>query len=122
MASSRYFLKVGEIKGEATEPAHRSWIEVTGVFNRIEGRWTLVSLSKDTDNASPGLHVMATTGKPAPAILDYVKDGGVFLRLEMSVALVTAIQHSSTGKYPQDHLTLQSEKVVWTKTPGTPPP
>lgn len=124
------FLKYGQIKGDAREPAHRSWIELTGVLGAHNAsvssgaspNLTEVFVTKKADSASARLQQEAIGGKNVPAIIEFVRDeGGVSLRLEMSETMISSYIRSGRGD-PGESLTLNFTKIEFKYIPGTPAP
>lgn len=130
------FLKYGTIKGDATEPAHRGWIELgsvqLGSFRRISSdrerphaspSITDITATKRSDGASVALQREALTGKAVDAVIDFVDGGGsVFLRLELSGTMISSWSITGGGDTPTESLTLNFTKIEFKNTPGTPPP
>ena len=131
------FLKYGTVTGEAKEPAHRGWVEVTsaqlGAFRRSPSRdrerpdespsITDIVVTKKTDSSSPQLQREALGGQAVAAVIDFVDDGGsVYIRLELSGTVISSWSISSGGAKPSESLTLNFTKIEFKKTPGTPPP
>jgi type VI secretion system secreted protein Hcp len=119
------FLKYGDIKGDVTEPAHRSYIEL------ISAQWgqsrsptiTEIVVTKGSDSASARLFSEATSGSAVTAIIDFVgDDGSVSLRLEMTGALISSCQISGSGGDALESYTLNFTKIEFKNFPGTPPP
>jgi type VI secretion system secreted protein Hcp len=135
------YLKYGDIKGSATEPAHRGYIELTsfqwgvgrGVTSSTGGSAERESsvpfvreivVTKKSDSASHRLMTESLTGEPVTAVIDFVRsDGGsVYLRLEMSGTMISGWSISSGGDRPTESLTLNFTKMEFKNIPGTPPP
>ena len=131
------YLKYGDIKGEVTEPAHRGWIELMsmqwGVGRAIqspqgatrEGSAPSVSeivVTKRQDSASTRLFNESMVGKGAKVVVEFVKDGTVYLRLVLSNTLISGYSISGGAKSdrPMESLTLNFTKVEWVNMPGTP--
>jgi type VI secretion system secreted protein Hcp len=118
------FLKYSDIKGDVTEPAHRSWIELTSVqlpANRSSASEIIVS--KMADSASTGLFRESVNGQGVPAVIDFVRDDGtVYLRIEMSGTMIASYSVSGTGDSSMETLTLNFTKLEFKSTPGTPAP
>ncbi len=119
-----------EIKGDVTESAHRGWIELTsaqfgqtraGVGSHSPAPREIV-VTKTTDSSSPLLHGAAMRGAGVFAVIDFTRgDGGVYLRIEMTDAMISSF-FISGGQDATESLTLNFAKVEFTNTPGEPPP
>jgi type VI secretion system secreted protein Hcp len=133
------FMKYDSIYGDVTEPAHRGWIEVMsfqfgvgrGLSNPTGGSADRESsapsvseivVTKKTDAASTRLRNESFRGEPTSAIIEFVKEGRVYLRYEMSDTMVSGYSLSGGGDRPTESLTLNFTKVEYKSNPGTPPP
>jgi type VI protein secretion system component Hcp len=121
------YLKLGTVQGESKAKGHVGWIEVDSAnFGVARGQRSGMSgenaptvhdmtFTKQTDSSSAALFRMAAgVGQPQPATVDFVdNDGDVFLRVELSDALVTAFNvTSSKGSQSFENFTLNFGKVV----------
>jgi type VI protein secretion system component Hcp len=121
MGSQRFFLKFGDIKGEVTEPAYRSWIELKSWGEQQGGAGTHISCTKDQDSTTPVLLQYCAQGRTADAVIDAVREsGGVSLRIEISDALISGIVLGS-GHPPMESVDIAG-KINHKFEPGTPPP
>lgn len=77
-------------------------------------------MTKNQDSASPLLFQEATTGKATFVTIDFVKDGNVYLRLEMTGTLISSFSLSA-GEPPMESLSFNFEKIEYKQTPGDPP-
>ncbi len=126
------YLKYGSIMGDATEDAHRGWIELTsfgwGVGRGSGGGGSVPSVSeavvtKGQDSASPALYRESVSGQPVDAYIDFVRDdGSVYLRIAMSGTMISGWALSGSGDNPTESITLNFTKVDVQNNPGTPPP
>jgi type VI secretion system secreted protein Hcp len=129
------YLKYGDIDGDVTEPAYRTYIELMSVqFG--QGRPTHSSdspqaspnvseivVTKEADSASARLASESVAGQGVPAIIDFVRDdGSVSLRLEMSGTMISSYQRSGSGDNPTESLTLNFTRMEYKNNPGTPAP
>ncbi|MFI5120910.1 MAG: type VI secretion system tube protein Hcp [Thermoanaerobaculia bacterium] len=120
---SSYYLKFGDIRGDVTEPAYRSWIELKswswGQRGSSGGLGDWISCYKERDSASTALAEASAHGKVADAVIDAVREsGGVYLRLEMSNAMISSFLWNPQG----EGLSIAYEKIETKIEPGTPPP
>jgi type VI secretion system secreted protein Hcp len=133
------FMKYDSVYGDSTDPGHRGWIELTsfqfGVGRSVssptgqsadrEGSAPSVSeivVTKKTDVASSRLRNESFRGEPASVIIEFVKEGRVYLRYELSDTMVSGYSFSGGGDRPTESLTLNFTKVEYKSNPGTPPP
>ena len=119
------FLKYGNIRGEAKEPAHRSWMELESASFSPHGSRAIseISVSRRSDSASIHLQQQAIGGAQVSAIIDFVRaQGGVYLRLELSGTMISSYSLSSDGDRPTEALTLNFSKMEYKPIPGTPAP
>lgn len=127
-----YYLKFGDIDGDVTEPAYRTWIELkswswgaqrdsgghTGGSGGSGGSGGGISCIHELDSASAALYQYCASGKHGDLVLDVVRErGGVLVRVEIPDALVDSVQTN-----PPTEMLWFSGKVKVTKEPGTPPP
>lgn len=123
------FMKLGDIKGEATAPGHREWIDVltlTNPFNAASPRGNPSSslvLTKPVDKASPKLFQYCASGTAVPeARLEWTDNTGSdtrFLEIRLHDVLVSSYSNLAQGDgsvVPTESLTLNYEKVTWTYT------
>jgi type VI protein secretion system component Hcp len=121
------YLKLGTVQGDSKAKGHVGWIEVDSAnFGITRGQRSGTSgenaptvndmtFTKQTDSSSAVLFRMAAgEGQPQPATVDFVdKDGDVFLRFELSDAVVTAFNISSRRESQSFEIfTLNFGKVV----------
>ena len=121
------YLKLATVQGESTAKDHEGWIEVDsasfGVSRKAPSEksgdkisaTTDMTFTKQTDSVSALLMRMVTVGGPSqPATVDFVdKDGDVYLRLELSDAVVTSlITRSSKESRANESFTLNFTKMV----------
>jgi len=127
------YMKIGDIKGEATEPKHLEWVELKsvqwGVARAISSptsgsqreasnpSFSEVTVAKDLDRSSPAIFLQAvSTGTPIPTVtLDLVDgaSGAVFYRLTLVDVLVSSQSQSAMtgdGK-PQESVSLNFAKI-----------
>jgi type VI secretion system secreted protein Hcp len=134
------YLKYGDIKGEVKEPAHRGWIELMSVrwgvgraINTPEGASregsapsvSEIVVTKTQDSASTRLFNESLAGKGQKVVIEFVKDGTVYLRLELTNTLVSGYSISGgarEGRRPMESLSLNFTKIEFKQTPGTPLP
>jgi len=131
------FLKYGDIKGEAREAAHSSWIEVWSVSYGSRNpntsgpgggsgtapvRSNDITVAKSLDSTSPLLFQESISGKAVPAIIDFVREGGgTYLRYELTDAMISSFSTSAGGSSAKESLTLNFSKIAIKDEPGTPP-
>jgi len=121
------YLKLGTVQGDSKAKGHTGWIEVYSANFGLareqrsgrsgENAPTIhdMTFTKQTDSSSGALFRMAAgEGQPQPATVDFVdNDGDVFLRVELSDAVVTAFSVSgSKGSQIFESFTLNFGKLV----------
>jgi len=128
MAAVDIFLKIGDIKGESTDIAHKdemeilswSWGASTGTARTKRGVLPPaciqdLALMKFIDSASPQLILNSVTGEVAPeAVLTMRKAGESpleFLILRMSNVAVVSYQISGSSEVPVESLVLHFETM-----------
>lgn len=134
------YLRYGKIKGEVKEPgAYRGWIELQsvqwGVGRRVssptgtsagressEPNISEITVTKRTDTASVQLFNESLVGEGVAAIIDFVKDGHVYLRYTLTGTMISSYSFSESGDKPTESLSLNFQKVEFKQTPGGPPP
>jgi type VI secretion system secreted protein Hcp len=107
------YLKIGDIKGESKDPAHKEWIDILswdwalnvlptvgggGATGKVEA--TELVVEKRVDSASPQLMRLLAGGEPVDEVqLEIVLDkaGRSLLRVTLGDALVTGVAISREG-------------------------
>ena len=128
------YLKYGEIRGEVKVPGHRWWIELASVQlgssrnvtfasrpSEYPGLREIVAIKKH-DRTSTDLSREALRGQGVFAIIDFVHNGSVWLRVEMSGTQISSYTFSAGGNPPMESFALNFTKIELKYTPGTPPP
>jgi type VI secretion system secreted protein Hcp len=142
MAQVDYFLKLGDIKGEATDSKHKdeieiesfSWGETNSGSSSVgggggSGKVVMQDFHfvKKLDKSSPVLFMNCATGMHIKeATLTARKAGGEqqeYLQVKMSDVLVSSYQvggSGSGGVVPTDQVSLNFAKIEWNYKPQKP--
>jgi type VI secretion system secreted protein Hcp len=128
------YMKLGDIKGEATEENHKEWIVVDGYAFELhseEGATARVPrtveagdfvVEKTVDKATPKLAEAVAKGRLFPtAEIEFVREGPegseTYLRYELKNVLVTSYQvGGSSDQVPTEQISLNFEKIKNTHT------
>lgn len=128
------FMKLGDIKGEATDEGHKEWINLSSFSHGITEQSDSASglptgkrqhkpfvVTKPVDKASPLLLGLLTQGGVVPFVrLDFVADGPRprFYQITLENVLVSSYQTggSAGDEVPTESLSLNYEKIKWTYT------
>ena len=132
------YLEYEGVPGEVTEEGHKGWIEIhsfqwgvgrgistpVGSASKRESSSPSVSevvLSKATCKASAKLFNEATVGQAKKAVIEFTETGPsqqeVYLRFELTNALISGYSLSSGGDRPSESLSLNFTKVEMKYTP-----
>jgi type VI secretion system secreted protein Hcp len=125
------FMKLGDIKGEATAPGRADWIDILSVANPLQpapGGTTLESaleLTKHVDKASPKLLEHCASGTVLPgARLEFMEETPSQVRyydIRLENVLITSFGNSGdAADRPTESLSLNYEKITWTYTTRRP--
>ncbi|MBZ5686282.1 MAG: type VI secretion system tube protein Hcp [Acidobacteriia bacterium] len=120
------YLKLGTVQGDSKAKGHVGWIEVDSAnfgVPRVQRSGTSgeaptvhdMTFTKQTDSSSAALfRIAAGGGQPQPATVDFVdNDGDIFLRFELSDAVITAFNVSSSKESRSfENFTLNFGKMV----------
>ena len=133
-SSAAAFLKLGDIKGESTDTAHKDWINLLSFGLSIDETTEHTSglptgkrqhkpfvISKPVDKASPLMLELLAEEKVVPFVrLEYVTDGPrpQYYQVILRNVKVTSFQVSGTGadEVPQESFSLNYEEIKWTYT------
>jgi type VI secretion system Hcp family effector len=131
-AAVDYFLKIDGVPGEAKDPGHTDWIEVSsfsfGVARGVSvpgargaeaGRAVHdISITKKTDRASPKLFEMAATGRHIPKVVLQVRRGGGYLTYVLEDVMISSVRRSSGGDRPSESVTLNFARMTTQSGPA----
>ena len=126
------YLKIGDIKGESTERAHKDWIVVEGINQGLEQTQQATTgssrrrsavvlndliITKKLDRATPKLMEMCSKGKVIPELeLDMVANGRVYYKITLNNVRVIGITTSSVCD-PDcklvDEVSISYTKITW---------
>jgi type VI secretion system secreted protein Hcp len=104
--SSRYYLQIGDIKGEATEQNHKDWIEVLSYSHGISSPDTPLNLNS---GASQPFSVFKNADMSSPLLMDAMRDGD-----KLPVTL-HGLRYNRSSKAVDDHyitITLTGARIV----------
>jgi type VI secretion system secreted protein Hcp len=128
------YMKLGDIKGEATDAAHKEWINLSSFAHGIteqrdsasglptgKRRHKPVVITKPVDKATPLMLELLTQGGVVPFVrLDFVADGPRprFYQITLENVLVSSYQTggSAGDEVPTESFSLNYEKIKWTYT------
>ena len=127
------FLKIGDIKGESTERAHKDWIIIESISQGLEqlpqvmtgssrrrGTVTFNDLviTKPLDKATPKLMEMCAKGQVVPELeLDIVASNGkIFYKITLNTVKINSINTNSDCD-PDcilvDEVSISYSKITW---------
>jgi type VI secretion system secreted protein Hcp len=128
------FMKLGDIKGEATDAAHKEWINLSSFAHGITeqrdsasglptGRrqYKPVVVTKPVDKASPLMLGLLTQGGVVPFVrLDFVTAGPRprYYQITLEDVLISSYQTTGAdgGTAPTEAFSLNYERIKWTYT------
>jgi len=128
-AAAAGYLKLGDIKGEATDAGHKDWIDITSLSEGVDqsvsasagarsaGKSTLrpVIITKAVDGTTPALREAALTGKVIKeATIEYGR-----LTLVLKDVRVLSAASSGEGAELTEQISLLATQAEW-RIPGTP--
>lgn len=127
------FMKLGDIKGEATETSHRDWSDLDAISVSITRQSSTnaagavstqsraeVTLSKSLDRSSPKLIELVATGRAVPLLelhlTRQLSDGAqvVYLKYELKNVLISSYSIGGSGQgnaAPTDQFSLNFEEI-----------
>lgn len=126
------YLKIGDIKGESSDEAHKDWINLQsfswGVTSLVRGGAMLKELivTKELDKSSPLLFLATATGETIPKVILRMTrpnaDGTDEIYYEMTLENVRIVRHTTDSKLvrterPEEHVSLIFPKVEISYTP-----
>ncbi|MGI0041574.1 MAG: type VI secretion system tube protein Hcp [Nitrosopumilaceae archaeon] len=115
-ASAAVFLKIGDIKGEATADGHKEWIEVSSV-NTLAGQDSKIpqqlTLVKYVDVSSPKIFEALNTGKHYDRVVIDICESSCFQSIKLSDVIITSYSVSSTEDRPQEEVSLKFAKIEY---------
>ena len=135
------FIKIGDIKGEATDEKHKDWIDVESFSWGMTNSGTThvgggagagkvevhdFSFVKKIDKSSPVLFLHCANGKHIPdTTIDICRAGGdkqCYMKYELKDAIVSSCNvagnTNSGNDKPIESLSLNFAKIKWTYTPS----
>lgn len=128
------FLKLGDIKGEATDAAHKDWINLSSFTHGITEQRDSASglptgkrqhkpvvITKPVDKATPRMLELLTQGGVVPFVrLDFVSTGPRprYYQITLEDVLISSYQSVGSGgdEAPAESFSLNYEKIKWTYT------
>lgn len=127
------YLKLGDIKGEATDSEHRDWMIVESMNHGItrqsdpasglptgKRQHKPVTITKPVDKATPLLMGACVNGQLIPMVrMEFVRPGEQdrYYQVIMKNVLVTSYQTGgSAGQTPTESFSLNYEEIKWTYT------
>ncbi|MGE5276873.1 MAG: Hcp family type VI secretion system effector [Acidobacteriota bacterium] len=125
------YFKYGDIKGDVKEPAHRGWIELTSMQwgvgraittpagasrERSAPSVSEIVVTKPMDSASTHLFRESLDGKGVDVVIDFVKDGTVYLQVNLSNTLIASYSISGRGRNSMESLSLNFTKIEFKHT------
>ena len=137
MATNTY-LKCDPIKGEATDDAHKDWIEVlsfshglaqpmsgvggTGGHCAARADFEPFAIYKSIDNASVDLNMYCAKGTHIAKVeLEVCQETGekvCYLKYELENAMIQSVTISGGGSdRPQENVVFVYDKIAWSYTP-----
>lgn len=131
-AAVDYFLRIGDIKGESIEKGHKDWIDInsfswnitnTGTTQYGGGRATFAPFSwtQQLDKSVPPMFVGVASGKRYPRatldVQDTAKSTGVFFQMEFDDVLLTQLNITGSGGYPDVAAAFEFSKITMTYRP-----
>ncbi|NNE58775.1 MAG: type VI secretion system tube protein Hcp [Hellea sp.] len=124
------YMKLGDIKGEATDSAHKDWIIIesmsTGLSqpggsatgqSRRRGSVVVEDMivSRKVSAASPILAQAAASGKVFPKVEMEVKSGNVLYNVTLENATISTYQVSGDAdEVPTEEVSFNYKKITWT--------
>ena len=137
-AHAASYIKLGDIKGEATDQAHSEWTEIDSFEWAIEcdppagdRQHEPVTITKRIDKSSPLLMLSCATGNSDGAIpevflavTDPERNGGEdFLKITFSDVIVTSFQSTGTddaessSTATREQISFTYQKITWSYAP-----
>ena len=128
------FMKLGDIKGEATDAAHKEWINLSSFAHGITEQRDSASglptgkrqhkpvvVTKPVDKATPLMLALLTQGGSVPFVrLDFVTTGPRprYYQITLEDVLISSYQSAGSGggEAPTESFSLNYEKIKWTYT------
>jgi len=125
------YMKLGDIKGEATEPSHAEWITLDSVqlkialepessgSTRLVPRPTPVTCAKELDKASPKIMEALVTGQSIPRVdIHLTRDTAagevVYYKYELTNVLISSYStggSASGDPLPTEQISLNFEQI-----------
>jgi type VI secretion system secreted protein Hcp len=136
-ADGAAFMKLGDIKGEATDADHKDWIHIDsvqfGVGRAISSgggssdresslpSLSEITVSKQMDIASVDLFREALVGREIPGDIELTQTGSdkpfTYYKVKLTNVLVSSYSLSSGGDRPSESLSLNFSKIEVTYIP-----
>ncbi len=143
VAAVDMYLKLGDIKGEASDRAHSDWIEVLSIDWGAKGtpvrapitvqqqgaernrpgrvKYGDITLKKGYDASSPKLAEACANGKQIPNVsLEWTTtdaDGSRYVRVELRDVIISRYSIDATGDRPMESISLNYAEVKTTYIP-----
>ncbi|MCH8347254.1 MAG: type VI secretion system tube protein Hcp [Proteobacteria bacterium] len=127
-ADAAAFMKIADIKGEASDKDHKDWIVIESISPplkptaRAAGRrqHKPLTVTKAVDKASPKLHQASNSGKVFPTVIIEVAEYGgsraTYLKYELKNVMITSysVNDSGTsGEVPMETITFSYSKIEY---------
>ncbi|WP_193211084.1 Hcp family type VI secretion system effector [Luteolibacter marinus] len=132
------YLKIGDIKGEATEAGHKEWIEISSFKWGIDcdpeaaagtRQHKPITITKEIDKSSPILMLACGGGSPTGESLSMTlaladpnrNEGQDYYKIEFHDVVVTSYQTgggASGDPLPTESISFNYEKITWTYVPA----
>lgn len=130
------FLKIGDIKGESTDQAHKDWIVIeswsfgesrpgTAAATTGKRQHAPFKVTKAVDKSSPMLQRAAQTGQTFERVyLDAAETGAdgreTYLKYELENVMITSYSLSSGGDRPMESFALNYKAIKTDTVPYRP--
>jgi type VI secretion system secreted protein Hcp len=131
-SAQKGYIKIGDIKGESTERAHRDWILIENISQGLEQQAQMMTgatrrlgsvvakdlvITKKLDKSTPKLMEMCSKGQVVPELeLDMVSNGKVYYKLTLNNVRISSI-NTSTSCEPDcllvDEVSMSYSKITW---------
>lgn len=125
-ADAAAFMKIADIKGEASDKEHQGWIIIESISPALSGlaeatgrrqQKTLV-ITKTFDKASPKLQQASNSGKRFPTVIIEVAEYGgsraTYLKYELKNVMITSYSVNdpgTSGGVPMETVTFTYSKI-----------
>lgn len=126
------YLKIGDIKGESTERAHKDWILIESINQGLEQQQQVMTgssrrratvilkdliITKKLDKATPKLMEMCSKGQVIPKLeLDMIANGKVYYKITLNNVRISGITTSTVCDSDcelVDEVSISYTKITW---------